>query len=237
MLSQIQDAGGPHIGREEEDNRVRAFAGPKLFLATDRPVGQQQTQPQQRQEEIGDDGGDASTRVCASSSSLPGGPLRCEGSDAAIIVASTAEAINIANSANGKFYANLVSVPFWDDRPNTGMPVDIFPHPMMQIHRQQHLGSLQGGGGGGGGGGGHAPLDRQRMLINDASLSSSTSDGKGDKNVDLYYDNRPDMLDNLSDEFDNYKNQVPRIAVQHNRAIRRRGRRHGESCHGARVYL
>ena len=45
------------------------------------------------------------------------------------------------------------------------------------------------------------------MLINDASLSSSTSDGVGDANVDLYYDNRPDMLDDLLDKFDNYKNQ------------------------------
>ena len=58
------------------------------------------------------------------------------------------------------------------------------------------------------GGGGHAsPLNREQMLINDASLSSSTSDGEGDDNVDLYYDNRPDMLDDLLDKFDNYKNQ------------------------------
>ena len=114
MLSQIQDAGGPHIGREEEDNHPRAFAGPKLFLWTDRPIGQQQTQLQHWRGEIGNDSNDAFTRVRASFSSLPGGPLRCEGLDAAVVVARTAEAIDIANSANGEFYANLVSVPFWD---------------------------------------------------------------------------------------------------------------------------
>jgi hypothetical protein len=219
MSSQIQDAGEPRIGKEEEDERLRAFAGPKLILSTHHPVRQQQ----QRQEEIGNNSGNGPPWV-HSSSSLPDGPLGCEGSDVAVVVGTT-EAIDITDSTNSKFYANLVSVPFQDDGLDTGMPVDIRPHPIMQMHRQQHSGASQGGEGGGRGGGGgggrQAALVHEQMFINDASFSSSTSDDEGDGNVgllpalrhqedieyDYYDDDGPDLLDGLTDEFDSYKNQ------------------------------
>ena len=219
MSSQIQDAGEPRIGKEEEDERLRAFAGPKLILSTHHPVRQQQ----QRQEEIGNNSGNGPPWV-HSSSSLPDGPLGCEGSDVAVVVGAT-EAIDITDSTNSKFYANLVSVPFQDDELDTGMPVDIRPHPIMQMHRQQRSGASQGGEGGGRGGGGgggrQAALVHEQMFINDASFSSSTSDDEGDGNVcllpalrhqedneyDYYDDDGPDLLDGLTDEFDSYKNQ------------------------------
>jgi len=141
MSSQIQDSGEPRIGEEEEDERLRAFAGPKSILSTHHPERRQQ----QRQEVIGNNSGNGPPWV-HSSSSLPDGPLDCEGSDVAVIVAGTTEAIDITDSINGKFYANLVSVPFQDDELDTGMPVDIRPHPIiMQMHLQQQ----EGGGGGG----------------------------------------------------------------------------------------
>ena len=217
MSSQIQDAGEPRISIEEEDERIRAFAGPKLILSTHHPVRQEQMQ---LQEEIGNDGGNGPPWT-HSSSSLPDGPLGCEDLDVAVVVGTT-EAIDLADSTNSNFYANL---PFRDDELDTGMPVDIRPHPMMQRNRLLHSGASQGGegggrGGGGGGGGRQAPLDHEQMFINDASFGSSTSEDEGDGKVDLlpalrrqedgeydYYDDGPDLLDVLTDEFDSYKNQ------------------------------
>ncbi|KAL3792016.1 hypothetical protein ACHAW5_009291 [Stephanodiscus triporus] len=182
LSSQIRDARESHNngpGNEDEDEDYRPPPAGLPNLSTLCSVSQQQQQQQQRQQHIDNDNGNGPSQVHSSSS--PDRPLGCERSNI------TTEPID----TNNQSYATLVSDPFREEQ-DTSMP-------MFLRHNSQQRSEVSLGEGG----------DHEHMLINDASFSSSTADDEGnhvDNEYD-YYENSPDLLDGLTDEFDNYKNQ------------------------------
>ena len=148
--------------------------------------------------------------------------------------------INVNDSTNDQFYANLVSIPFRDeeDSDNAILPVqlqrlttvdsvplhhsdDVTSSTANQIVYSEDLQQRTG--------------TFSHMLINDALLSSATSDENSDNDNDekyvhgrsfVEYDDsndhyneeiQPDMLDGSTDELDNYKNQdleILRTAIE-----------------------
>ena len=148
--------------------------------------------------------------------------------------------INVNDSTNDQFYANLVSIPFRDeeDSDNAILPVqlqrlttvdsvplhhsdDVTSSTANQLVYSEDLQQRTG--------------TFSHMLINDALLSSATSHENSDNDNDekyvhgrsfVEYDDsndhyneeiQPDMLDGSTDELDNYKNQdleILRTAIE-----------------------